>query len=145
MKTIGYKLTALSPTRGASAELAASLTVVTASYIGLPVSTTSQEILGAFLAMNSKYLFSVSLQGFNHSMHRRSCCWHWLRGRMENCAVVVSCQSLRQLGYCVLYRSGVLGWHVRFLLLLAICYIYHVLKKTPQHVCHPYCLIHGSD
>ena len=38
MKTIGYKLTALSPTRGASAELAASLTVVTASYIGLPVS-----------------------------------------------------------------------------------------------------------
>jgi phosphate/sulfate permease len=41
MKTIGYKLTALSPTRGASAELAASLTVVTASYIGLPVSTTN--------------------------------------------------------------------------------------------------------
>eukprot|EP00804_Cyclotella_cryptica_P027363 CCRYP_021162-RB/>CCRYP_021162-RB protein AED:0.30 eAED:0.30 QI:452/0.66/0.71/1/0.66/0.71/7/482/506 len=46
MKTIGYKLTALSPTRGASAELAASLTVVTASYIGLPVSTT-QCIVGA--------------------------------------------------------------------------------------------------
>ncbi|KAL3803080.1 hypothetical protein ACHAWO_010646 [Cyclotella atomus] len=46
MKTIGYKLTALSPTRGASAELAASLTVVSASYIGLPVSTT-QCIVGA--------------------------------------------------------------------------------------------------
>jgi sodium-dependent phosphate transporter len=46
MKTIGYKLTALSPTRGASAELAASLTVVSASYVGLPVSTT-QCIVGA--------------------------------------------------------------------------------------------------
>ena len=38
MKTIGYKLTALSPTRGASAELAFSLTVVTALYIGVHVS-----------------------------------------------------------------------------------------------------------
>ncbi|KAL3796407.1 hypothetical protein HJC23_004204 [Cyclotella cryptica] len=46
IKTIGYKLTALSPTRGASAELAASLTVVSASYIGLPISTT-QCIVGA--------------------------------------------------------------------------------------------------
>ncbi|KAL7477445.1 hypothetical protein ACHAW6_003250 [Cyclotella cf. meneghiniana] len=46
MKTIGYKLTALSPTRGASAELAASLTVVSASYVGLPISTT-QCIVGA--------------------------------------------------------------------------------------------------
>lgn len=45
MKTIGYKLTALSPSRGASAELAASLTVVTASYIGLPVSIISQSML----------------------------------------------------------------------------------------------------
>jgi sodium-dependent phosphate transporter len=46
MKTIGYKLTALSPTRGSSASLAASLLVVTASYIGIPVSTT-QCIVGA--------------------------------------------------------------------------------------------------
>ena len=60
MKTIGYKLTALSPTRGASAELAASLTVVSASYMGLPVSTTSQAILGAFLAMNSKIFSSFT-------------------------------------------------------------------------------------
>lgn len=46
MKTIGYKLTALSPTRGSSASLAAALFVVTASYIGIPVSTT-QCIVGA--------------------------------------------------------------------------------------------------
>ena len=46
MKTVGFKLTALSPTRGSSSSLAASLTVATASYIGIPVSTT-QCIVGA--------------------------------------------------------------------------------------------------
>lgn len=46
MKTIGYKLAAISPTRGSSANLAASLMVSTASYMGLPVSTT-QCIVGA--------------------------------------------------------------------------------------------------
>ena len=45
MKTIGYKLTAVSPTRGSSASLAASLLVVTASYIGIPVSTTVSRCL----------------------------------------------------------------------------------------------------
>jgi len=46
MKSVGYKLCALSPSRGASAELAASLFVVTASFIGIPVSST-QCIVGA--------------------------------------------------------------------------------------------------
>jgi sodium-dependent phosphate transporter len=46
MKSLGYKLTALSPSRGASAELAASLFVVTASYMEIPVSST-QCIVGA--------------------------------------------------------------------------------------------------
>ena len=45
MKTIGFKLTALSPTRGSSASLASSLMVATASYIGIPVSST-QCIVG---------------------------------------------------------------------------------------------------
>ncbi|KAL7492641.1 hypothetical protein ACHAWT_002570 [Skeletonema menzelii] len=45
MKTIGYKLTAVSPTRGSSASLAASLLVVTASYIGIPVSTTTFKLV----------------------------------------------------------------------------------------------------
>lgn len=46
MKSLGYKLTKLSPSRGASAELAASLTVVTASFLAIPVSST-QCIVGA--------------------------------------------------------------------------------------------------
>ena len=46
MKTIRYKLTALSSTRESSASLASSLMVATASFIGIPVSTT-QCIVGA--------------------------------------------------------------------------------------------------
>ncbi len=46
MKTIGYKLTAFSPSRGSCAELAASLYVVTASFLEMPVSST-QCIVGA--------------------------------------------------------------------------------------------------
>jgi solute carrier family 20 (sodium-dependent phosphate transporter) len=46
MKSIGYKLCCLSPSRGASAELSASLFVVTASFLGIPVSST-QAICGA--------------------------------------------------------------------------------------------------
>ena len=40
MKTIGKKITELTPTRGFCAELAAAATVVAASRLGLPVSTT---------------------------------------------------------------------------------------------------------
>ncbi|MBZ0112888.1 MAG: inorganic phosphate transporter [Thermoanaerobaculia bacterium] len=40
MKTIGHKITELTPTRGFCAELAAAGTVVMASRLGLPVSTT---------------------------------------------------------------------------------------------------------
>lgn len=50
MKSLGYKLTMLSPSRGASAELGAALTSVTASFVGIPVSTT-QCIVGAVTAV----------------------------------------------------------------------------------------------
>jgi sodium-dependent phosphate transporter len=50
MKSLGYKLTMLSASRGASAELGASLTVVTASFLGIPVSST-QCIVGAVTAV----------------------------------------------------------------------------------------------
>jgi len=50
MKSLGFKLTMLSPSRGASAELGASLTSVTASFLGIPVSTT-QCIVGAVTAV----------------------------------------------------------------------------------------------
>jgi sodium-dependent phosphate transporter len=46
MKSIGYKLTLMSPSRGATAGLASSLVVVTASFNELPVSST-QCIVGA--------------------------------------------------------------------------------------------------
>jgi len=46
MKSLGYKLTKLSPSRGFIAELSASLVVVTASFVEIPVSST-QCIVGA--------------------------------------------------------------------------------------------------
>jgi solute carrier family 20 (sodium-dependent phosphate transporter) len=54
MKSLGYKLTMLSPSRGFCAELGASLVVVTASFNAIPVSTT-QCIVGA--------VFGVGLVG----------------------------------------------------------------------------------
>jgi PiT family inorganic phosphate transporter len=50
MSTIGKKITELTPTRGFSAELAAAATVVFASRIGLPVSTT-HIIVGAVMGV----------------------------------------------------------------------------------------------
>jgi solute carrier family 20 (sodium-dependent phosphate transporter) len=46
MQTLGFKLVMMTPSRGFSAELGSSLVVVTASFIGIPVSTT-QCIVGA--------------------------------------------------------------------------------------------------
>jgi sodium-dependent phosphate transporter len=71
MKSIGYKLTALSPSRGASAELSASLFVVTASFLGIPVSST-QSIVGA--------IFGVGLLGGSKNVQwffliRVCCSW----------------------------------------------------------------------
>jgi solute carrier family 20 (sodium-dependent phosphate transporter) len=50
MKSLGYKLTKLSPSRGFSAELASSLVVVTASFNEIPVSST-QCIVGAIFGV----------------------------------------------------------------------------------------------
>lgn len=50
MKTIGTKITELTPSRGFCAELAAASTVVIASRLGLPVSTT-HIIVGAVLGV----------------------------------------------------------------------------------------------
>jgi PiT family inorganic phosphate transporter len=40
METVGRKITELTPSRGFAAELAAALTIVLASRLGIPVSTT---------------------------------------------------------------------------------------------------------
>jgi inorganic phosphate transporter, PiT family len=50
MKTIGTKITELTPSRGFCAEIAAATTVVVASRLGLPVSTT-HIIVGAVLGV----------------------------------------------------------------------------------------------
>jgi PiT family inorganic phosphate transporter len=50
MRTIGEKITALTPSRGFAAELAAASTVVLASFTGLPVSTT-HTLVGAVLGV----------------------------------------------------------------------------------------------
>jgi PiT family inorganic phosphate transporter len=53
METIGRKITELTPSRGFSAELAAALTIVLASRLGIPVSTTHilvGSVLGVGLA-----------------------------------------------------------------------------------------------
>ena len=53
METVGKKITELTPSRGFSAELAAALTIVLASRLGIPVSTTHilvGSVLGVGLA-----------------------------------------------------------------------------------------------
>jgi len=50
MKTIGTKITELTPSRGFAAELAAAATVVFASTLGLPISTT-HTLVGAVLGV----------------------------------------------------------------------------------------------
>ncbi|MEE8387542.1 MAG: inorganic phosphate transporter [Acidiferrobacterales bacterium] len=50
MRTIGEKITALTPSRGFAAELSAASTVVLASFTGLPVSTT-HTLVGAVLGV----------------------------------------------------------------------------------------------
>jgi inorganic phosphate transporter, PiT family len=50
MKTVGSKITELTPTRGFAAELSAATTVVLASGIGIPVSTT-HTLVGAVLGV----------------------------------------------------------------------------------------------
>ncbi|AOE49162.1 inorganic phosphate transporter [Kangiella sediminilitoris] len=50
MKTIGQKITHLTPSRGFAAELAAASTVIIASGAGLPISTT-QTLVGAVLGV----------------------------------------------------------------------------------------------
>jgi PiT family inorganic phosphate transporter len=50
MRTVGKKITELTPSRGFSAELAAASTVVLATFTGLPVSTT-HTLVGAVLGV----------------------------------------------------------------------------------------------
>jgi solute carrier family 20 (sodium-dependent phosphate transporter) len=44
IKSIGYKMTPISPSRGSMAELSSALFVVTASFLAIPVSTTQSQV-----------------------------------------------------------------------------------------------------
>ena len=50
IKTVGSKITALTPSLGFSAEMAAASTVVAATYLGFPISTT-HTLVGAVLSL----------------------------------------------------------------------------------------------
>ena len=50
MRTVGEHITQLTPSRGFAANLAASTTVVLASFTGLPISTT-HTLVGAVLGV----------------------------------------------------------------------------------------------
>jgi solute carrier family 20 (sodium-dependent phosphate transporter) len=84
MKSLGYKLTKLSPSRGFSAELGASLVVVTASFNEIPVSST-QCIVGA--------VFGVGLIGGLKDVQ-----WLFLLKVMCSWAGLFICASLLSAG-----------------------------------------------
>jgi PiT family inorganic phosphate transporter len=50
MRTVGEKITHLTPSRGYAAEFAAAITIVTASRLGMPISTT-HTLIGAVLGV----------------------------------------------------------------------------------------------
>ena len=59
IKTVGEKITALKPSLGFSAELATATTVVVASYVGFPISTTHTlvgGVIGVGLAKGAKHI-----------------------------------------------------------------------------------------
>ena len=59
IKTVGEKITALKPSLGFSAELATATTVVVASYLGFPISTTHTlvgGVIGVGLARGAQHL-----------------------------------------------------------------------------------------
>lgn len=66
MGVLGNKLTLHSPSRGFSMEFGAAITVVLASYLGIPVSTT-QTITGATLGVS---LTSNGMKGFKSTNWR---------------------------------------------------------------------------
>jgi len=62
MKTIGKKITELTPSRGFAAEFAAATTIVIASKLGLPISTT-HTLVGAVLGVGlARGLGSLNLR-----------------------------------------------------------------------------------
>ena len=65
IKTVGRKITALTPSLGFSAEMATASTVVAASYLGFPISTTHTlvgGVIGVGLAKGAEHLDFASIK-----------------------------------------------------------------------------------
>ena len=65
IETIGKKLTELTPTRGFVAEFSAALTILTASRLGMPISTT-HTLVGAVVGVG----FARGLEAINLAVMR---------------------------------------------------------------------------
>ena len=71
IKTVGEKITTLKPSLGFSAELATATTVVVASYVGFPISTTHTlvgGVIGVGLARGAEHLNTKSITRIITSM-----------------------------------------------------------------------------
>jgi hypothetical protein len=87
METIGTKITTLTNTRGFSVDFAAASTVLLASKMGLPVSTTHAAVggvlgvglAGGIEAVNFRIVFQIMLYWFLRSRPRQSPPWAYLR------------------------------------------------------------------
>ena len=94
MATIGKKITELTPSRGFSAEFAAATTIVVASKMGLPVSTT-HTLVGAVIGVG----FGRSIGAINTRV---------LRGIFASWFITVPFTALLAAGLFVLLRAAIL-------------------------------------
>jgi len=94
MATIGKKITELTPSRGFSAEFAAATTIVVASKMGLPVSTT-HTLVGAVIGVG----FGRSIGAINTRV---------LRGIFASWFITVPFTALLAAGLFILARAAML-------------------------------------
>ena len=66
METVGKRITELTPSRGFAAELAAALTIVLASRLGIPVSTTHILVGAVFGVGLARGIGSLDLRVVGH-------------------------------------------------------------------------------
>jgi PiT family inorganic phosphate transporter len=72
IRTLGMRVTKLTPFGGFSAETSAGLTVIVATLLGIPVSTT-HTITGAIIGVGSVHRFSAVRWGV-----ARNILWAWI-------------------------------------------------------------------
>ncbi len=91
MKTIGTKITHLTPSRGFAAELSASTTIVVASTYGLPISTT-HTLVGAVLGVG----FARGISAINLTV---------VRNIFVSWIVTIPAGALLAIGFFLLFKA----------------------------------------